>query len=125
MVIYINECMGHSMYICRCAWGAVGSVCALSYLLGGSYHQIIFAARNLMSTLTGMMCDGVKPACSLKMAGVLSTAFISAMMAMEGKGVEETAGILEEDMQQSIRNFSDLFREERAGKIVLDKILSF
>lgn len=125
VVIYINECMDHSMHICRCAWGAMGSVCALSYLLGGSYHQIIFAARNLMSTLTGMMCDGVKPACSLKMAGVLSTAFFSVMMAMEGKGVQETAGILEEDIQKSIRNFSDLFREERSEKVILDKILSF
>ena len=76
----------------------------------------------MIATLTGMICDGAKPSCALKLTSGVSTAVMSAIMAMEQKCVTSVEGIIEENVNQSIRNLTKIGSEgmNETDKMVLD-----
>jgi L-cysteine desulfidase len=63
---------------CRPEHISIGSSCGITYLMGGDYQRICFAVKNMIANLTGMICDGAKPSCSLKITSGVSTAVLSA-----------------------------------------------
>ena len=65
----------------------------------------------MVANLTGMICDGAKPSCSLKISSGVSTALMSAMLAMNGKCVTEDEGIVSDDVDRSIHNLTSIGRE--------------
>ena len=69
-----------------------------------------------------MICDGAKPSCAMKVASGVSTAVMSAMMAMEGHVVTSVEGIIEEDVDRSIRNLTAIGRDgmNETDRMVLD-----
>ena len=69
------------------------------------------AVKNMIANLTGMICDGAKPSCSMKLTSGVSTAVISAMMAMDGHCVTPVEGIIEEDVDKCIRNLTAIGRD--------------
>ena len=85
---------------------ATGSSCGITYLMGGTYEQITFAVQNMIANLTGMICDGAKPSCALKLSSGVSTAVFSAILAMEHKCVSSVEGIIDNDVDRSIRNLT-------------------
>ncbi len=105
-VIYIKQSLGRLSALCGCVIAATGSACGIVYLMGGKYQKVSFAVKNMVANLTGMICDGAKPGCALKVSSGVSTAVFSAMMAMEGKVVEAVEGIIDEDVDQCIRNLT-------------------
>ena len=84
--------------------GLYGASCGITYLMGGSYDQVTYAAKNMIANITGMICDGAKPSCALKIASGVSTATLSALMAIEDGVVTAREGIIDEDIDQTIRN---------------------
>lgn len=82
----------------------------------------MYAVQNMIATLTGMICDGAKPSCALKLTSGVSTAVMSAIMAMEQKCVTAVEGIIEENVNQSIRNLTKIGSEgmNETDKLVLD-----
>ncbi len=82
-VIYMKEKLGRLSAMCGCVVAATGSSCGVTYLMGGNYLQITYAVKNMVANLTGIICDGAKPSCALKISSGVSTAIISAAMAME------------------------------------------
>lgn len=106
LIIYIKQHLGKLSALCGCVVASTGSACGITWLMGGSYAQIIFAAKNMIANITGMICDGAKPSCALKIASGVSTATLSAVMAMENEGVTALEGIIDEDIDQTIRNLA-------------------
>lgn len=105
-VIYIKQSLGRLSALCGCVVAATGSSCGITYLMGGTYEQVAFSVQNMIANLTGMICDGAKPSCALKVATGVSTAVLSAVMAMENRCVTSVEGIIDEDVDQSIRNLT-------------------
>ena len=97
--------------LCGCVVAATGSSCGITYLMGGAYGQVAAAVKNMIANLTGMICDGAKPSCSMKLTSGVSTAVISAMMAMDGHCVTPVEGIIEEDVDKCIRNLTAIGRD--------------
>ena len=110
-VIYIKQSLGRLSALCGCVVAATGSSCGITYLMGGGYNQISFAVQNMIATLTGMVCDGAKPSCSLKIASGVSTSLLSAILAMEEKCVSSVEGIIDNDVDKSILNLTRLGSE--------------
>ena len=102
--IYIKLNLGTLSALCGCVVAATGSSCGITYLMGGGYEQLTFAVKNMIANLTGMICDGAKPSCALKLTTGVSTAVLSAMLAMQGNCVTSVEGIIDDDVDQSIRN---------------------
>ena len=107
-VIYIKQSLGRLSALCGCVVAATGSSCGITYLMGGTFRQISYAVQNMIANLTGMICDGAKPSCALKVTTGVSTAVLSAIMAMENRYVTSVEGIIDEDVDQSIRNLTKI-----------------
>ncbi len=126
-VIYIKQSLGRLSALCGCVVAASGSSCGITYLMGGGYDEIAMAVKNMIANLTGMICDGAKPSCALKLASGVSTAVLSAMMAMEHRCVSKLEGIIDEDVDKCIRNLTAIGRDgmnetdELILKIMTDK----
>lgn len=120
--IYIKQSLGRLSALCGCVVAATGSSCGITYLMGGGYQQVMYAVQNMIATLTGMICDGAKPSCALKLTSGVSTAVMSAIMAMEQKCVTAVEGIIEENVNQSIRNLTKIGSEgmNETDKLVLN-----
>ena len=106
--IYIKQSLGSLSALCGCVVASTGSSCGITYLMGGSYEQITYAVKNMVANLTGMICDGAKPSCSLKLTTGVSTAMLSAMLAMQGKYVSSLEGIVDDDVDKSILNLTSI-----------------
>lgn len=119
--IYIKQSLGRLSALCGCIVASTGASMALVYLMGGGYEQGSWAVKNMIATLTGMICDGAKPACSLKIASGVSTAYISAVMAMNGECVTSNEGIIDDCVDETIKNFSAIGRDamRETDKMVL------
>lgn len=107
-VIYIKQSLGRLSALCGCVVAATGSSCGITWLMGGTYEQVAFAVQNMVANLTGMICDGAKPSCALKVTTGVSTAVLSAIMAMENRCVTSVEGIIDEDVDQTIRNLTKI-----------------
>ena len=120
-VIYIKQSLGRLSALCGCVVAATGSSCGIAYLMGGGYEQAAAAVKNMIANLTGMICDGAKPSCAMKLTSGVSTAVLSAMMAMDGRCVSSVEGIIEEDVDRCIRNLTAIGREgmDETDRLVL------
>lgn len=121
-VIYIKQSLGRLSALCGCVVAATGSSCGITWLMGGTYEQVSYAVQNMIANLTGMICDGAKPSCALKVTTGVSTAVLSAIMAMENRCVTSVEGIIDEDVDQSIRNLTRIGSQamNETDKMVLD-----
>lgn len=120
--IYIKQSLGRLSALCGCVVAATGSSCGITYLMGGNYQQVSFAVQNMIANLTGMICDGAKPSCALKLTSGISTAVLSAILAMENKCVTSVEGIIEDNVDLSIRNLTKIGSQgmNETDKLVLD-----
>lgn len=119
-VIYIKQYMGRLSALCGCVMASTGSSCGITYLMGGTYENVVYAAKNMIANITGMICDGAKPSCALKIASGVSTASLSALMAIEDKVVTSQEGIIDEDIDKTIRNLALI---GKSGMLETDKIV--
>ena len=109
--IYIKQSLGKLSALCGCVVASIGSSCGITYLMGGDYERICYAVKNMIANLTGMICDGAKPSCSLKITSGVSTALLSALLAMEGKCVSQDEGIVDDCVDKSIHNLTSIGAE--------------
>lgn len=125
-VIYIKQSLGRLSALCGCVVAATGSSCGITYLMGGHYEEISYAVKNMIANLTGMICDGAKPSCALKLASGVSTAVLSAMLAMEHRCVSSVEGIIDDDVDRSIRNLTRIGRDgmNETDKLILNIMTS-
>ena len=121
-VIYIKQSFGRLSPLCGCVVAATGSACGITWLLGGTYEQIVYAVKNMIANITGMICDGAKPSCSLKVATGVSTAVLSAMLAVEDEVVTPAEGIIDEDVEKCVCNMAAIGLQGMAAtdNLVLD-----
>ena len=107
-VIYIKQSLGRLSALCGCVVASTGSSCGITYLMGGGFTEASMAVKNMVANLTGVICDGAKPSCALKLASAVSTALFSAVMAKEHRCVTSLEGIVDDDVDCSIRNLTSI-----------------
>ncbi len=110
-VIYVKQTLGRLSALCGCVVASIGSACGIVYLMGGSYNRVCHAIQNMIANITGMICDGAKPSCSIKICSGVSSALLSALLSMEGEYVTAAEGIVDDDVDKSIRNLTAIGRE--------------
>lgn len=124
--IYVKQSLGKLSALCGCVVASTGSSCGITYLMGGTYEQITFAVKNMIANLTGMICDGAKPSCALKLASGVSTAVLSAMLAIQGECVTSVEGIIDDNVDKSIHNLTKIGKDamDETDRCVLDIMTS-
>ncbi len=104
IAIHIKGYLGKLSALCGCVIASTGSSCGLVYLRGGDYEQICSAIKNMIGNITGMVCDGAKVGCAMKVASGVSSALQSAVLARDGICISEHDGIIEKDIEKTIQN---------------------
>ena len=104
IAIHIKGFLGKLSALCGCVIASTGAACGLVYLRGGDYEQVCSAIKNMIGNITGMVCDGAKVGCAMKVASGVSSALQSAVLAREGICISEHDGIIEKDIEKTIRN---------------------
>ncbi len=120
VAIYIHCRFGLLSALCGATVAGTGAACGVVYLMGGGIEQLGYAINNMMGCVTGMLCDGAKADCAMKVGCCINTAFLAAFMAMDGIGVQPNEGIVEKDPAQTVRNFVRLGNE---GSPTMDGII--
>ena len=104
VAIHIKSYLGKLSALCGCVIASTGSACGIVYLQGGGYDQICAAIKNMAGSITGMVCDGAKIGCAMKVASGVSCAIQSAVLALKGTCIPSTDGIIDDDVERTIQN---------------------
>ena len=120
--IYIKQSLGKLSCLCGCVVASTGSSCGMTWLMGGGYDQVAYSVKNMIANLAGMVCDGAKPSCALKVSSGVSTAVLSAMLAVQNHSVSSYEGLVEDDVDRCIHNLTRLgsVGMQETDKMVLD-----
>lgn len=123
--IHIKQGFGRLSAACGCVVASTGAACGVCYLLGGKYSHVENVVKNMVGNLAGMVCDGAKLGCALKVATGTSSAIQSAILAYNGVVVPGSNGIVEDDVENTIRNLGRLVNAgmEKADPVILDIML--
>ena len=108
VAIHIKSYLGKLSALCGCVVASTGSACGIVYLEGGGYDQVCAAIQNMAGNITGMVCDGAKVGCAMKVASGVSCAVQSAVLALRGTCIPSTDGIIEDDVEKTIRNIGKI-----------------
>lgn len=121
ITVYIKIYTGSLSALCGCAVAAAtGATAAITWLMGGQITQMEAAMKNLIANLTGMICDGGKVGCALKLSTAAATAVESSLLAQKNIVVPDTNGIIADGIEQTIRNLGKI---SNPGMIVTDKVI--
>lgn len=118
--IHAKHHLGRLSALCGAVLAATGASCGMVVLMGGGLKEAGFAIKNMVGSIAGMICDGAKPACSLKVASAVEAAVQAAFLAMRGTSVTGHEGIVDDDVEACIRN---LGRLGTCGMVQTDKVI--
>lgn len=127
VTIHIKKYMGRLSPLCGAGIaGATGASCGITYLLGGDLKSIGFAVNNMISDVAGMICDGAKSTCALKIATGVNAALQCANLAMNGITPSSKDGIINDDVEKTIKSIEKLVKDglTNADNTILDIMLS-
>ncbi len=108
ITIYAKEYFGRISALCGANIAAMGASCGVVYLLGGGIEKIKSAIQNMAGNVTGMFCDGAKAGCALKVSTSVQAAMQSAFLAIDGIMIEESDGIIEKNVVDTLKNIGKM-----------------
>jgi L-cysteine desulfidase len=125
VAIHIKGFLGKLSALCGCVVASTGSACGIVYLQGGTYEQVCAAIKNMIGNITGMVCDGAKVGCAMKVASGVSSAIQSAVLALRGTCIPSTDGIIEDDVEKTVRNLGTIgsVGMQATDRMILDIML--
>lgn len=108
IAIHIKRYLGRLSALCGCVVAATGAGCGVAYLMGGGEKETVYTIKNMIGNITGMICDGAKEGCALKVSSGVGAAIQSALLALEGVVISSNDGIIEDDVEKTIQNLGDV-----------------
>lgn len=118
---YVKAHTGRLSAVCGCSVAAgAGATAGITYLVGGDMNHITGAIKNIMEDLAGVICDGAKAGCALKLNTAAGAAVQAALFSLQGINVQDTDGIIGLSTEQTIKNMGTLSHE---GMIQTDKTI--
>ena len=122
VAIHIKGYLGKLSALCGCVIASTGSSCGIVYLNGGSYEQVCAAIKNMVGNITGMVCDGAKVGCALKVASGVSSSIQAAVLALDNICISSNDGIIEDCIEKTICNLGRIGAEgmQTTDKMILD-----
>lgn len=124
--VHMKHKIGTLSSLCGCISASAGAACGIVMLLGGTYQQMEYAIKNMIGNTAGMVCDGAKEGCSLKVATNTSAAVQAALLAHMGRCISSNDGIITDDIDETIDNLSRFVNTgmQHADNTILDIMIN-
>ena len=126
VTVHAKAFLGKLSVLCGCSIAAaIGVTAAVVYLYGGTLEQAELGIKTMTADISGMICDGAKPGCALKIATSVSAAMRAAAMACMSRGAGGHDGIVEQDVEATLKNLGDLGTLGMRGtnRVILEMLL--
>lgn len=120
VTIYIKSRLGFLSAVCGAVIAGAGTACGVGYLLGGREKELLSALKSVLGDVTGMVCDGAKAGCSMKVATSTQAGVLAALLAVKGFGITGTDGVVDDEEERTIDNF---IRVATVGMEGMDRVL--
>lgn len=122
IAIHIKAYLGRLSALCGCVVASSGASCGIAYLLGGNLENVKYAIKNMAGNIVGMICDGAKTGCALKVSTGVSAAVQAALLAIEKIEIGCTDGIIDADIEKTIQNLAVIGTKgmNETDKLILD-----
>ncbi len=127
MTVHIKHSVGRLSALCGCGIAAaVGASCGILYVLGGKENQVDYTVKNMVANITGMVCDGAKSGCAVKVATSVSAAVQCAVLAINNVHAPDIDGIVDKDVEKTIDNLGSVGRDgmSKTDQLILDLMTS-
>ncbi|WP_264738956.1 serine dehydratase subunit alpha family protein [Cytobacillus firmus] len=111
ITIHIKSKFGRLSALCGVTAAGMGASGAIVYLLDGQLKQIKAAIQNTIGNVSGMICDGAKAGCAMKVSTCSNVAVQSALLALNDQEIKSTDGFIHDDVEKSIESFCKLGNE--------------
>lgn len=125
IAIHTKRYVGRLSVLCGCGISAaMGACAAITSILGGGKSEINLAINTLSADIIGVICDGAKPGCALKIATCVNAAFQAAVLAINDIGATAQDGIVCDDAEYTLRNIGELSKKAfaNANGVILDML---
>ncbi len=106
--IYMKFFVGQLSALCGVLLSTSGVACGVTYMMGGDLKKINNTLNNMTGSVTGMICDGANASCAQKISASVSSAIQSALLAINNQSLKSGDGIVDEDVEATIRNIGRL-----------------
>lgn len=118
---FVKRRLGRMSPVCGCSIAAgAGAAAGLTVLMGGDENQIADAMELLLTNLAGMLCDGAKESCALKVSSASAEAYFAARWAMSGQRLQVPQGVFGETIEETAKNVGMISNE---GMKTVDRIM--
>lgn len=115
ITIFSKHYTGRLSALCGCVLGGgSGAASGIVYLMGGGAKEVSAAMDHMAANLTGMICDGGSTGCALKASAGVYSAYLSAMLAMEGVEIPHNFGVIGSSAEQTEKNLGRISDEGMA-----------
>lgn len=112
ITIFSKHYTGRLSALCGCVLGGgSGAASGIVYLMGGGAKEVSAAMNHMAANLTGMICDGGSTGCALKASAGVYSAYLSAMLAMEGVEIPKNFGVIGSSAEQTEKNLGRISDE--------------
>ncbi|MFA7116408.1 MAG: L-serine ammonia-lyase, iron-sulfur-dependent, subunit alpha [Bacteroidales bacterium] len=108
VAIHIKGHLGQLSALCGAVIASIGASCGIVYMRNGGYNTMCSAIKNMAGSIIGMICDGAKVGCSLKVAAGVSSAMQAAILALDNVCVSGNDGIIEDDIEKTLQNVAKI-----------------
>ena len=107
--------------LCGAFTASIGTSCAYVYLLGGDRKAMDRAVNTMVGNLTGIICDGAKNTCALKIYSCLQASALSVKLSLKGFAPGPECGIVGSDCLESMGHLSRISCEgmEETDKTIM------
>ena len=126
LTVHTKHYLGRLSVLCGCSISsAMGVACGIVFMLGGTYAQMTWAINSMVADISGVVCDGAKPGCALKIATAVQSAVRAANMALNGSGADSHDGIVHVNAEKTLENLGILgnWGMKDTNRIILDLML--
>lgn len=118
---FVKHNLGRLSPVCGCSVAAgAGAAAGMTYLMGGSYDQICTAMSLLLANIAGMLCDGAKESCALKVGAAATEAYYAMEWALMGQRLAVPQGVFGETIEETVENVGRISRE---GMRTVDRVM--
>ena len=118
--IHMKSFVGQLSALCGVLLSGAGAACGITYMMGGNMPHLSATLKNMTGSVTGMICDGANSSCAQKISASVASGIQASLLAMSSQCLKSNDGIIDEDVEETIRNIGLLATE---GMQITDDVI--
>jgi len=123
--LYLKQRIGKLSAYCGVVSAASAAVVGIAYLEDASEKVLEDTLSNSLVVNSGLLCDGAKPSCAMKIASSLRNAFLAYEQAKSGNSFEAGDGIVKPTVDETIKTVGNIakYGMKKTDEVILNEIL--